>query len=58
MPESKNKIGIIVLFSVVSFVGTDWSQIDVVVQSIVALITMLIDILYLGTKPLIKKCRL
>ena len=41
--------GLMLLFSVVSFVDTDWSQMEVVIQSVVALITMLIGVLYIGT---------
>ena len=41
--------GLMLLFSVVSFVETDWSQMEVVIQSVVALITMLIGVLYIGT---------
>ncbi|MBQ4110685.1 MAG: hypothetical protein IJC74_07355, partial [Clostridia bacterium] len=41
--------GLMLLFIVVSFVEIDWSQMDVVIQSVVALITTLIGVLYIGT---------
>lgn len=41
--------GLMLLFSIVSLTETDWTQIKVVIQSIVALITMLIGVLYIGT---------
>ena len=41
--------GLMLLFIVVSFVEIDWSQMDVVIQSVVALITTLIWVLYIGT---------
>ncbi len=41
--------GLMLLFSIVSLTETDWTQIKVVIQSIVALVTMLIGVLYIGT---------
>lgn len=41
--------GLMLLFSIVSLTETDWTQIKVFIQSIVALITMLIGVSYLGT---------
>lgn len=41
--------GLMFLFSIVSLTETDWAQTKVVIQSIVALITMLIGFLYIGT---------
>lgn len=41
--------GLMLMFSVVSLVETDWLRMKVAVQSVVALISMVIGIAYIGT---------
>ncbi len=41
--------GFMLLFSIANFFQTDWSQTEVFVQAIIALITMLIGVSYIGT---------
>ena len=42
-------LGLIFLFLIVSFVEMDWTQIEVIVQTLVALVATLIGVLYIGT---------
>ena len=41
--------GLIFLFLIVSFVEMDWTQIEIIIQTLVALIATLIGVSYIGT---------